>query len=85
MNSKQEMDQMRSAIASKLEQLTRVSCCTPVQLIDLTSQDPTEDSRFTPQLSHLVTLLRSAVLITKLATLTFRVKGMPGHIDMESV
>lgn len=83
-NSTQEMDRMRSAIASKLEQLTDISRCTPVQLIDLPCQYQTADPQFMPQPSQLVCLLRSAVLITKLATLTFKVKGIPGPVDMEA-
>lgn len=84
-NSTQEMDRMRSAIASKLEQLTDISRCTPVQLTDLPFQHQTAaaDSQFVPQPSQLVCLLRSTILITKLATLTFKVNGIPGPVDME--
>ena len=61
---------LHSAIASMLQGLTDGSCCTPVLLTD--SADAPEPLS-TP--SQLVIMLRSAVLISKLATLTYDVNA----------
>ena len=75
---------LRSAIASKLQELTDVSCCAPVLLTDPTTQDQTPALQPPPTPSKRVILLRSAVLISKLATLTFNVKAdLIGHADAE--
>lgn len=69
-SSTSEGEHLRSAIASMLQGLTDGSCCTPVLLTD--SADAPKPLS-TP--SKLVIMLRSAVLITKLATLTYNVKA----------
>ena len=74
--------QLRSAIASKLQQLTSVSRCIPVLLTDPTTYNQSGTPRPLPQPSNRVSILRSAALILKLATLTFNVKtDVRGHID----
>ena len=76
-------DQLRSAIASRMFKLTDSSCCTPVLLSDpTTSQDQTAAPQPLPEPSKCVTSLRGAVLISKLATLTFSVKAdLTGHAE----
>ena len=69
-NSTSQGEHLRSAIATMLQGLTDGSCCTPVLLTD-TADAPQPLSK--P--SKLVIMLRSAVLITKLATLTYNVKA----------
>lgn len=67
---KQE-EQLRSAFASKLHQLADTSCCTPVLLPDsTTTQDQAGDPQSLLRPSKRVSMLRSAVLLLKLATLT---------------
>lgn len=66
--------QLRSAIASKLQQLTDNSCCTPVLLKDPIAQDQASAPKPLAEVSKRVHLLRSAILLVKLATLTFNVK-----------
>lgn len=76
--------QLRSVIASKLQQLTDVSCCTPVLLTDPATHGQSGAPHPLPKPSNLVSLLRSAALVLKLATLTFNVKtDVCGHIDPE--
>ena len=68
---------LRPAIASMLQTLTDVNCCTPVPLTD-SADAPKPLSK--P--SQLVIMLRSTVLILKLATLTYNVRpDLPGHTD----
>ena len=78
-DSTEKLELLRSAINNRLQGLTNVSCCTSVPLTDPTRQSATGiDAR--P--SKWVVLLRSAVLILKLATLTFNVKAdLLGHAD----
>ena len=66
---------VRSAIASRLQQLTDVSCCTPVLLTDPTTKGVRAAPQPSSKPSKRVILLRSAVLISKLATLTLNVKA----------
>ena len=66
-------DQLRSAIASKLQQLTNNSRCTLVPA-DLAAPDQAGAPQPMAEPSKRVLLLRSAVLLLKLATLTFNVK-----------
>ena len=74
----------RAAIASRLTQLTDISRCVPVLLKDTSPQDPTSASQAAPKPSKLVSMLRSAVLVSKLATLTFSVQAdLLGHSDPE--
>lgn len=75
--------QLRSAIASRMFKLTDSSCCTPVLLPGLTtSPDQTGAPQPLPKPSKCVTSLRGAVLISKLATLTFNVKAdLLGHAE----
>ena len=73
----------RAAIASRLTQLTDISRL-PVLLKDTSPQDPTSASQAAPKPSKLVSMLRSAVLVSKLATLTFSVQAdLLGHSDPE--
>ena len=75
---------LHSAVTSRLEQLKRISCCTP-----LLPADPTPHGTSNPQAlfqpSRRVTVLRSLVLFWKLATLMFSVKEdtVPGQLDSE--
>ena len=67
---------LKSAITTRLEQLTAISCCTPVLLADpsphgVASAAPDLQTK----LSKTVITLRSLVLFLKLATLTFSVKA----------
>ena len=74
--------QLRSAIASKLQQLTSVSCCVPVLLADPTTHDQSRPPHPLPKPSNRLNMLRSAALVLKLASLTFNVKtDVCGHID----
>ena len=71
-----------AAIASKLTQLTKISDCIPVLPTTLTLSDEAMALQSLPKPSKLVSLLRSAVLVSKLATLTFSVKAdLLGHVD----
>ena len=76
-------DQLHSAIVSRMYKLTDNSCCTPVLLPSPTiSQDGTGPPQPPLKPSKCVTALRGAVLIAKLATLTFNVKAdLLGHAD----
>ena len=78
--------QLRSAIASKLQQLTFYNRCTPVQLYaDPITHDQSGISRPPPKPSSLVSLLRSTVLVLKLATLIFNVQAdVHGNIDPDA-
>ena len=74
----------RSAIASKLQQLTSNSHCTPVLSTDPSIKDQAGAPQPPQPLakpSKRVLLLRSAVLLLRLATLTFNVKAdfLPGQ------
>ena len=74
----------RAAIASTLTQLTDISSCVPVLLTDLTPQVQTSASQAASKPSKFVSMWRSAVLVSKLATLTFNVKAdLLGHADPE--
>ena len=68
-------NQLRSAIASKLQQLTDNSCCTPVPVTGPIVQDQAVAPQPMAEPSQRVRLLRSAVLFAKLATMTFNVKA----------
>ena len=68
-------NQLHSAIASKLQQLTNNSRCTLVLSTDPTVQDQAGAPQPLAEPSKRVLLLRSAVLLLKLATLTFNVKA----------
>ena len=74
--------QLRSAFASKLQQLTSDNRCTPVLLYaDPITHDHSGISQPLPKPSSLVSILRSAVLVLKLATVTFNVGvDVHGHI-----
>lgn len=73
---------LRSLIASKLHQLTDLSSCAPVLLSDPPTQVQTGAPQPLPTSSKRVRMLRSAVLIFKLTTLTFNVKAdLVGHLD----
>lgn len=73
-STEEEDEQVRRATASKLQQLTELSCCTP--LTDpTTSHDQAGAAQPLPNPSKHVILLCSAVLISRLATLTFNVKA----------
>ena len=75
---------LRSAIVRKLQQLTDLSCCTPVLLTDSTTQSQTCASQPLPKPSKRISILRSAVLMLKLATLTFNVKADAcGHVNVD--
>ena len=76
-------DQLRSAIASRMFKLTDSSCCYPVLLPGpTTNQDQAGPPQPLPKASKCVTALRGAVLISKLATLTFNVKAdLIGHAE----
>lgn len=72
----------RAAIASRLTQLTDISCCVPPT--DLIPKVQTSASQAASKPSKFVSILRSAVLVSKLATLTFNVKAdLLGHADPE--
>lgn len=74
-SSTSEDAHLRPAIASMLQTLTDVNCYTPVPLTD--SADAPEPLS---EPSQLVVMLRRAVLILKLATLTYNVKAdLLGH------
>lgn len=73
-----------SAVTSKLEQLTDISCCTPVLLTDPIPGDETSDApQLMPTPSKHVIMLRSLVLFLKLATLASSIKpDLHGHVAM---
>lgn len=80
-DSTQKGELLRSAIAGRLQQLTDFSCCTPVLLPDIATQTEAPNQ---PKPSKHVSMLRSAVLILKLATVTFAVKAdVPGSVDLD--
>ena len=68
-------NQLSSAVASKLHELTNNSCCMPESLTDPTNPDQAGAPQPKAEPSKHVLLLRSAVLLLKLATLTFNVKA----------
>ena len=75
-------EQVRAAVASQLQQLTDKSCCTPVLLADPTTWAQGDTLQPLPIPSKRVSMLRGAVLISKLASLTFNVKAdLLGHAD----
>ena len=67
--------QLHSAIANKLQLLTNNSRCTPVLSTDPAIQDQAGAPQPLAEPSKRVLLLRGAVLLLKLATLTFNVKA----------
>ena len=74
----------RAAIASMLRQLTEISACVPVLPTTSTSSVEAMALQPLPKPSKLVSMLRSAALVSKLATLTFSVKtDILGHVDPE--
>ena len=80
-------NQLRSAIASKLQQLTTNSRCTPVLSTEPTTPEQAGAPQPMAEPSQRVLLLRSAVLRLKLATLTFNVKAdflPPRQISLQS-
>lgn len=82
-DSTEHREILRSAIASKLQQLTDISSCTPALLSNSTTGQ-TGAPQALPAPSQRVITLRSAALISKLATLTFSVKAdLVGHLDPE--
>ena len=77
---------LRTAIASKLQQLTAVSNCKPVGLTKFQAQlnTPSKDLQSPTCASRRIVLLRAAVLVAKLATLVSNVKAdVLGHADAE--
>ena len=82
-NSTAGWDQLRSAVVSRMNKLTDNSCCTPVLLPGpTTSQDCAGAPQPLLKPSKCVTALRGAVLVSKLATLTFNVKAdLLGHAE----
>ena len=80
-----DIERSRHIIASKLYELTELNGCAPVLLSDPTAR--TQTGVHVPPLpepSRRIRRLRSAVLIFKLATLTFNVKAdLVGHHDPE--
>lgn len=83
-NSTEAQIELRSAIISKLQQLTDISGCTPVVLRDPTTGAHSGALQAPPAPSKRLILLRSAALISKLATLTFSVKAdIVGHLDAQ--
>ena len=80
----QDQELRRCVIASKLQELTDVSCCTPIEPTDPFTPDQTGALQPLLKPSKHIALLRSAVLITKLAALTNHVKAdVFGHVDPE--
>lgn len=75
---------LRTTITIRLQQLTDISCCTPVLLTDPIPHDDTSDApQFLTRPSKHVTMLRSLVLLLKLAELTFAVRAdLHGVIQM---
>ena len=75
--------QLRSAIASKLQQLTSDNQCTPVLLYaDPITHDQSGSSHPPPKPGSLVSILRGTLLVLKVATLTFNVKAdARGYVD----
>ena len=83
-NSTEEGELLRPAIASRLRELTDVSCCNPVRLTHPSTKSQKPAPHPQPPPSKRVIILRSAVLISKLATLTFNVKAdLLGHDEPE--
>ena len=78
-SSTSEGDPLRTATAVMLQGLTDGSCCTPVPLADIT-----DAPQHLSKPSKLVVMLRSTVLISKLATLTYNVRP-DGHDRLDSV
>ena len=82
--STEDQELIRNVTANRLQELTDVSCCTPVLLSDPTAQRQTCAPQPLPTPSKRVVLLRSAVLVLKLATMTFNVKAdLVGHADTQ--
>ena len=82
--SAQGGQQLRSAIASKLQQLTSVSLCIPfLPYADPITDDQSDISHPPPEPSNLARILRSAVLVLKLATLNVNA-DVRGHIDPDT-
>lgn len=75
---------LRSTITTRLQQLTDISCCSPILLTDPVPYGGTSDAlQLLTRTSKHVTMLRSLVLFLKLATLTFSVRAdLNGNIQM---